>query len=68
MGYHCSSSPTVYTPKGVFNELMVKDGYAQPYEKYVPKKLKSKYRKLSKEAKHSKRGLWKNHNIDCIGK
>ena len=58
----------VYTPNGIFNELMVKDGYAQPFEKYLPNELKSKYHKLSKEAKRSNRGLWKNYSIDCIGK
>jgi len=47
---------------------MVKDGYAMPYERYVPKELKSKYDKLSKEAKRLNRGLWKNYNIYCIGK
>ena len=58
----------VYTSKGIFNELMVKDGYAMPYERYVPRELKSKYNKLSKEAKSFNRGLWKKYNIDCIGK
>ena len=58
----------VYTPKGVFNELMVKDGFAMPYERYLPKELKRKYHKLTKEAKSSNRGLWKHYNIDCIGK
>ncbi|MBL1243498.1 MAG: thermonuclease family protein [Sulfurimonas sp.] len=56
----------VYTSKGIFNELMVKDGYAMPYERYVPRELKSKYNKLSKEAKSFNRGLWKKYNIDCI--
>ena len=58
----------VYTPKGIFNELMVKDGYAMPYERYLPKEQKRKYHKLAKEAKSSNRGLWKNYNINCIGK
>ncbi|MBL4703795.1 MAG: thermonuclease family protein [Flavobacteriales bacterium] len=55
-------------PKGIFNELMVKDGYAMPYERYVPRELKSKYHKLSKVAKSFNRGLWKYYNIDCMGK
>ena len=58
----------VYTPRGVFNELMVKDGYAMPYEKYVPSNLKRKYNKLAKQARSSNSGLWKYYNIDCIGK
>ena len=58
----------VYTPNGVFNELMVKDGYAMPYERYVPSNLKKKYNKLAKQAKSSNSGLWKYYNIDCIGK
>jgi len=58
----------VYTSKGIFNELMVKYGYAMPYERYVPREVKSKYHKLSKEAKSFNRGLWKKYNIDCIGK
>jgi len=65
--YKCSLC-IVYTPRGVFNELMVKDGYAMPYDRYVPKELKSQYDKLAKEAKRLNRGLWKNYNIDCIGK
>jgi endonuclease YncB( thermonuclease family) len=47
---------------------MVKDGYAMPYERYVPKKLKRKYNKLAKQAKSLNSGLWQNYNIDCIGK
>ncbi len=58
----------VYTPKGIFNEQMVKDGFAMPYEKYVLRELKRKYHKLFQEAKQFNRGLWKNYNIDCIGK
>ena len=58
----------VYTPRGIFNELMVKDGYAMPYERYVPSELKRKYYKLSQEAKRLNSGLWKFNNIDCIGK
>ncbi|QSZ41366.1 hypothetical protein GJV85_04345 [Sulfurimonas aquatica] len=58
----------VYTPIGIFNELMVRDGYAMPYESYMPSKLKSKYHKLSREAKRLNRGLWKSYDIDCIGK
>ena len=58
----------VYTLKGTFNELMVKDGYAMPYERYVPSELKRKYLKLSQEAKRLNSGLWKSYNIDCIGK
>jgi len=58
----------VYTPKGIFNELMVSRGYAMPYEKYLPNELKNKYHKLVKKAKSSHRGLWKYYNIDCIGK
>lgn len=58
----------VYTPKGIFNELMVQDGYAQPFERYLPKEVQNKYHKLSQEAKRLNRGLWKSYNIDCIGK
>jgi len=58
----------VYTPRGIFNELMVKDGYAMPYERYLPNKLKRKYHKLVQQAKSSNSGLWKYYNIDCIGK
>lgn len=58
----------VYTPRGIFNELMVSSGYAMPYERYVPSELKRKYHKLAKQAKSSNRGLWKYYNIDCIGK
>lgn len=58
----------VYTPKGIFNELMVKDGFAMPYERYVPSNLKRKYNKSVKQAKSSNSGLWKYYNIDCIGK
>lgn len=58
----------VYTPNGIFNELMVKDGYAMPYDKYVPKALKRKYALLTQEAKRSKRGLWQQYNLECIGK
>ena len=57
----------VYTPMGIFNELMVSSGYAMPYEKYLPNELKRKYHKLVKKAKSSNSGLWKYYNIDCIG-
>jgi len=58
----------VYTPRDVFNELMVKDDYAMPYERYLPKKLKRKYHLLVQQAKSLNSGLWNNYNIGCIGK
>jgi micrococcal nuclease len=57
----------VYTPKGIFNELMVKDGYAVTFDKYLPKTVRRRYHLLEQEAKKNNRGLWKNPNIDCLG-
>lgn len=57
----------VYTPKGIFNELMVKDGYAVAFDKYLPKEVERKYHLLEREAKSANRGLWKYQNIDCLG-
>ncbi len=47
---------------------MVQDGYAQPFERYLPNEVAKKYHGLSKEAKRLNSGLWKHYNIDCIGK
>ncbi len=58
----------VYTPKGIFNELMVKDGYADAFDKYLPKSVKRKYHTLERDAKSHNRGLWISYNIDCLGK
>lgn len=58
----------VYTPEGIFNELMVKDGYAMPYVQYLPDNLKRKYLLYVKDAKHQSLGLWRKYNLDCIGK
>lgn len=55
-------------PRGIFNKLMVKNAYAQSFEWYLPKEVKSKYHKLSQEAKRLNSGLWKSYDIDCIGK
>jgi micrococcal nuclease len=57
----------VYTPKGVYNELIVKDGYAVAFERYLPKSVKRKYLRLEREAKSANRGLWKKYNMDCLG-
>jgi len=58
----------VHTPNGISNELMVKDGYAMPYVRYLPDTLKRKYFLHVKSAKASKHGLWHKYNIECIGK
>ena len=57
----------VYTPRGIFNELMVKDGYAVAFDKYLPKEVERKYHTLERDAKSANRGLWKNYNLDCFG-
>lgn len=57
----------VYTPSGIFNELMVQDGYAVAFDKYLPKELERKYHLLEREAKSINLGLWKYSNIDCLG-
>ena len=57
----------VHTPNGIFNELMVQDGYAVAYDKYLPKEVERKYHLLEQDAKRSKRGLWKHSSIDCLG-
>lgn len=57
----------VYTPNGIFNELMVKDGYAVAFDKYLPNEVKRKYHSLEQDAKSNNRGLWKYQNIDCLG-
>jgi micrococcal nuclease len=58
----------VYTPGGIFNELMVKNGYAMPYQRYVPNNLVKKYNGLVREAKRLNRGLWRKYDLHCIGK
>lgn len=57
----------VYTPNGILNELMVKDGYAVAFDKYLPNEAKRKYHLLEQDAKSNNRGLWKYSNIDCLG-
>jgi endonuclease YncB( thermonuclease family) len=51
-----------------YNEQMVRDGFALPFEKYIPHHLKKHYLKLSSEAKSKNRGLWKERGFDCVGK
>ncbi len=58
----------VHTPDGLFNELMVKEGYAVPYEQYIPQSLKQKYHLLATEAEQLKSGLWKTYDLECLGR
>lgn len=51
-----------------YNEQMVLDGFALPFEKYLPQHLKRHYHKLASEARSQNRGLWKRKGFDCIGK
>jgi len=50
------------------NQVLVKDGYAVPYYKYIKADKRNIYRKLSKEAKRLNRGLYKSHSssINCL--
>jgi len=55
----------VHTPDGIFNELMVQEGYALPYYRYIPPVLQKKYRRLTAKAKQRKKGLWMLRNLEC---
>jgi len=46
---------------------MIADGYAVVYERYVPDRLKRRYRLLEQEAKRGAKGLWAHHKKICAG-
>lgn len=51
----------------LFNEQMIADGYAVVYERYVPDRLKRRYRLLEQEAKRAHKGLWGKYKKICSG-
>ena len=46
---------------------VIADGYAVVYERYVPDRLKRRYRLLEQEAKRHNKGLWGKHKKICAG-
>lgn len=58
----------VYLGDHTFNEQMVADGFAVPYERYLPKEQQRKYHQLLKSAKMKRAGLWRHNAAICAGK
>lgn len=58
----------IYNNSEMLNLKIVEDGYAVPYDTYIPKNLKAEFSKASKEAKRLKKGLYKSNPsaINCI--
>jgi micrococcal nuclease len=52
----------------ILNEVMVRDGYAAPFWKYIPASMAERMGKLSREAKRKKAGLWKDYRpvMECL--
>ena len=49
----------VETPFGLFNEIMVGEGYAVPFMEYIKENdVKERYEKLLQHAKSNKKGVW----------
>jgi endonuclease YncB( thermonuclease family) len=48
------------------NELLVRDGFAVPFWKYIPKRMRYHYRKLALLAKKEHKGLWRLHPLVMI--
>ena len=56
-----------FTHLGCIYELTVKDSYIVAFDKYLPKEVERRYHLLEQDAKSANCGLWKYHNLDCLG-
>ena len=50
----------IWTPEGMFNEIMLREGYAPVFLKYpFNKKFQKRFKKAEERARREKSGLWK---------